>query len=93
MDVRQAVQTARAAIEHAFAGEEIQDIGLEEFAFDDVEDEWKITIGFRRPWRAMSEPQPALRLLRPDRSYKLVRVRDEDGSIVAVTDRMLTLAE
>ena len=35
---------------------------------------------------AMSEPQPAIRLLRPDRSYKLVRVRDEDGSIVLVTD-------
>lgn len=93
MDERPVAQAARTEIEHAFADEEIQNIGWEEFAFDDVEAEWKIKIGFRRPWRAMAEPQPAVRLLRPDRSCELVRVRDEDGSIVAVTDRMLTLVE
>ena len=48
MDERPAAQAARTEIEHAFAGEEIQNIGWEEFAFDDVEAEWKIKIGFRR---------------------------------------------
>ena len=93
MEVREAAAAARSAIEQAFADEQIQDVGLEEFSYDDAYGEWRITIGFRRPWRAMTEAKPSLRYLRPDRSYKLVRVRDRDGSIRSVTDRMLTPVE
>lgn len=93
MEVREAAAVARAAIEQAFADEQIQDVGLEEFSYDEPDGEWRITIGFRRPWRAMTEVKSSLRYLRPDRSYKLVRVRDRDGSIQSVTDRMLTQAE
>lgn len=58
MDERPAAQAARTEIEHAFASEEIQNIGWEEVAFDDVEAEWKITIGFRRLGVRCRSPNP-----------------------------------
>ena len=46
MDVKQAVQTAKSYIVGLFDEEEITDVGLEEVEFDELSDEWRITIGF-----------------------------------------------
>ena len=50
MDVREAAQTARDYLVDLFAGEQITDVGLEEVEFDDLSNDWMITIGFSRPW-------------------------------------------
>ena len=95
MDVRDAVSAARGAIEQAYRDEVIDGVGLEEFAFDDVSQEWKITIGFRRPERPLTETaeRGAFRYFLPDMAYKLVRIRDSDGKVMGVTDRLLSPAE
>ncbi|MCY4113293.1 MAG: hypothetical protein OXG33_05040 [Chloroflexi bacterium] len=88
MDVQSAVQKARAYLQELFQGEEIEDIGLEEVVFDEESNEWKVTIGFSRPWEkpnidfALSEG--------PKRSYKVIRI-DNNGTIKSLMDRTLTV--
>ena len=86
MDVRSAVQKARAYLEELFQGEEITDIGLEEVVFDEAADEWSVTIGFARPWD--KEKGNFVLSEGPTRSYKVIRI-DDDGNIKSLMDRML----
>ena len=88
MDVKEAVQSARLHIVDVFSAEEITNVGLEEVEFDQVENVWKVTIGFTRPW----ERQGALGVslgLKTVRSYKVVRIANGDGTIKSVMDRVL----
>ena len=104
MDVKEAARAARAYIADLFADENVQHVGLEEVEFDDVAEVWNITIGFSRPWELPKEPPkkpvsvvlaPVLEELNspppptPQRSYKLVRVRDSDGCVISVMHRAL----
>ena len=84
MDVKQAVEVARKYVEELFGEEQIMNVGLEEI---DAEEEgfWRITIGFSRPWNTK------LRGLLSDeksRTYKVVLVRDSDGQILSVKNRV-----
>ena len=87
MDVKEAVQAAKAHISDLFAGEEITNVGLEEVEFDDRADAWKITIGFSRPWERPGELGVRLGL-KANRSFKVVHV-DSEGAITSVKDRVL----
>ena len=84
MDVKQAVEVARKYVEDLFAEEQIVNVALEEI---DAEEEgfWRITIGFSRPLNANFN-----RLLSAERSrtYKVVLVRDSDGQILSVKNRI-----
>ena len=84
MDVKQAVEAARKYVEDLFAEEQIVNVALEEI---DAEEErfWRITIGFSRPLNANFN-----RLLSAERSrtYKVVLVRDSDGQILSVKNRI-----
>ena len=88
MDVQSAVKKARAYLEELFQGEEIIDVGLEEVVFDDESNEWRVTIGFSRPWEkanidfALSEG--------PKRSYKVIQI-DDNGTIKSLMDRTLSV--
>ena len=95
--VKQAVQVAKSYVLDAFAGDNIEHVGLEEIAFDDEHDQWLITIGFSRPWdketvdRAAFESgawsfryQELLKLLQ--RTYKVVSV-SRDGTVKRVENR------
>ena len=86
MNVKQAVGVARKYVEELFAEEQIMNVGLEEI---DAEEEgfWKITIGFSRPWNANFS-----NLLSGDKTriYKVVLVRDSDGEILSVKNRVFT---
>ena len=86
MDVKEAVQTARDFITDLFEDEQISNVGLEEFVFDDAADEWRITIGFARPWNLQNE----LRRLGEGRSYKMVCIDDVSGEVTSVKDRLMT---
>ena len=85
MEVKEAAQTAREYLANLFAEEEITNVGLEEVVFDDVSNEWRITIGFSRPWNR----QNALRRLSEARSYKVVCINDESGNVTSLKDRLL----
>ena len=100
MDVKEAARTARAYIADLFADENVQHVCLEEVEFDDVAEIWNITIGFSRPWELSKDPLknsassfpvwlPELNPPTPQRSYKIVRVRDSDGCVISVAHRAL----
>ena len=99
MDVKEAARTARAYIDNLFADEDVKYIGLEEVEFDHVAEVWNITIGFSRPWELPKDPSSfasgsVLEELKPpppstQRSYKVVRVRDNDGHVISVMNRAL----
>ena len=95
MDVKQAVKTAKDYVVSLYDEEEIMDIGLEEVEFDVCSDQWHVTIGFSRPWdkeKSVSIPFPYSDARRP-RSYKQVRINDQDGRIVSLKDRILVRAD
>ena len=93
MDVREAAHAAKEYLIDLFDGEGITHVGLEEVDFDEVTNEWKITIGFSRPWDHKNVLTQALGEGRPARSYKVVRINDESGAVISVKDRVLTAAE
>ena len=95
MDVREAARTAKDYLLDLFEGEEIMNVGLQEIDFDDSSKNWSVTVGFSRPWdySNKSPMTPTLfgELSQPlTRSYKIVRINDQSGRVLAVKDRMLT---
>ena len=85
MDVKQAARTAREYLSELYSEEQVTDIGLEEVVFDDVSKEWRITIGFSRPWNRRN----ALRGLSEARSYKVVCIDDWTRKVTSLKDRLL----
>ena len=92
MEVKQAVQEAKEYVFDLFEGEEIEYLGLEEVEFDHESDEWKVTLGFSRPWDRPKSLSVALRDEPLRRSYKLVRINDSTGKVTSVRDRALATA-
>jgi hypothetical protein len=88
MDVKGAVGLAKRHVADLFSNEGVEDIGLEEVEHDDVQEVWRITIGFTRPWdrKYSTLLNPAMR-----RSYKVVTI-DPDGKVLSVKNRETTNA-
>ena len=95
MNVGDAVQVAISDTKKLFESEDLSNLGLEEVAFDDASQEWIVTVGFSRPWDYPNANMlgagvlSALRVaqaqtVHPQRSFKIVRVRDADGKVVSV---------
>lgn len=82
MDVKQAVEQARQHFTNVFAGELTGPPSLEEVWFDSTHGEWCVTLGVRRG----QSPFPGLRLA----EYKTVRIRDQDGGLVAIRNREIS---
>ena len=89
MDVKQAITIGREYVRDVFSEEHIADVGLEEVVFDDDTDSWRITIGFTRPWDNATSLPSRIAQVYPRRAYKVVSIRDNDGKIKSVTDRLL----
>lgn len=98
MDVKEAVQVARAHVSEIFASEMLTDVGLEEVTFDHEENldgeisggVWAITIGFSRPWDDPNRHGPQLgEAVPPRRTYMTVRIRDATGEALELTRRAL----
>ena len=91
MNVKQAVRTAKSHIADIFEDEQIMRVGLEEVEFDSVIGEWRVTIGFNRTWDANNTLTAALTSeLYRNRSFKVVRIKDSDGKVSAIGDRLLS---
>lgn len=89
MNVKEAAKTAKDYITDLLGDEAIEDVGFEEVHFDHESNNWKITIGFHRPWDHRNKLLTALGDQYPARSYKVVRIDNEDGQVISVTDRVL----
>ncbi len=87
MNVKQAVEVARKYVEDLFAEEQIMNVALEEI---DAEEEgfWRITIGFSRP---LNTNFSSLLGVEKSRTYKVVLVRDSDGQILSVKNRVFAV--
>lgn len=89
MDVKQAVALAKQHIADLFAEENLSNIGLEEVEFDEHPGEWRVTVGFSRPWDEV--PRNALSALAGAtavrRTYKVVRIADTSGRVLSVKER------
>ena len=90
MNVSDAVQVAISDTKKLFESESLSNLGLEEVAFDDASEEWIVTVGFSRPWDYPKTNTGAFaaalgtQMVRPERSFKIVRVKDSDGKVVSV---------
>ena len=85
MDVKDAVQVAKNYIMDLFGEEGLVDVGLEEVDVD-PSGNWIVTIGFSRSWdRNIGSVLSGA----ASRSYKAVRIQDEDGRVLSVKDRTL----
>ena len=100
MDVKEAVQTAKAHIADLYADENIQHIGLEEVIFDDALGAWKVTVGFFRAWDKRNTPLGEFSAIsggkNPDwrrRSFKVIRIDNETREVSSMTHRSLPAAE
>jgi hypothetical protein len=94
MDVKEVVDLAKSYVKDLFVGEAIFDLGLEEVEFDEKGRRWNVTIGFSRPWDkpvygTVGEKLAALaeRTTSPRRSYKVVRIDDVSGRVLALKNR------
>ena len=87
MDVKEAVRTAKEYLADLFVDEGVMNVGLEEVDFDGAA--WKITIGFSRPWDQRSPLIATLAEKRMARSYKVLRINNDNGHVESLTDRTL----
>lgn len=86
MNVKEAVEIAKKYVSDLFATEQIRNVGLEEVDFDEDKNTWYVTIGFSRPWdnqRSVNALAASLGL-NESRSYKVVRIADNDGRVLSV---------
>lgn len=93
MDVKEAARTAKNYIADLFADERITDVGLEEIERDANQRFWNVTVGFSRPWDQRNLAVTTLGQARLRRSYKLLRIDDETGTVHSVRDRVLRRVE
>lgn len=89
MDVKEAANAAKSYLADLYLEEGITNLGLEEVVFDNVSNIWEITIGFSRPWDQKTALTAALAGGRPDRTYKVLRINDQDGNVMSLKDRLL----
>jgi hypothetical protein len=89
MNVKEAVELAKDSIRDLFASEQICNLGLEEVEFDDLSKTWNVTIGFSRPWDAVSNvlAEIAQQGRTPKRSYKVVSIDGSTGTLRSVKNR------
>ncbi|MCQ8782773.1 hypothetical protein [Mangrovibrevibacter kandeliae] len=87
MDAKDAVKAAKAYVSDLLQDEQIRDLGLEEIEFDGSAAAWSITLGFSRPWSSTNSVAALLRDAHARRDYKVVKVRDEDGTVVSLKQR------
>ena len=85
MDAKAAVDLAKRYIADLFAQEGVSNLGLEEVEFGDAREQWRVTVGFSRPWD--HAPIAVFTGRAPmNRSYKIVII-DKDGKVLAVRNR------
>ena len=83
LDTQKAVKLAKQWLATQLSEEGVTNIGLEEVRW--VDDCWEITLGFNRPWDFSGMLFDDLRS--KPRTYKIIKVRDLDESIIEMLNR------
>lgn len=86
MDVKEAARAALEYVSDLFAEEQIGDLGLEEVEMDDRTGQWRITVGFSRPWERTGGAMSVISGQPRPRSYKVLTI-DSDGTVVSLKNR------
>lgn len=90
VDVKKAVRMAKECIAELYQDEEILHLGLEEVEFDYEDSKWNITIGFARARDGNNGKDPITKDGKLSaRNYKVVRIDEENGSVVSIRDRFM----
>jgi len=89
MEVQEAIRLAKDYVTNVFQDEDPTNVGLEEVEFDETDQIWNVTIGFSRPWNSTKSLLANIsgEALPKKRAYKVVRIRDNDGKMVAIKRR------
>ncbi len=85
MNSHTAAKLAKNYVENIFSAEPIGEVGLEEINFDEAENVWLVTIGFRRDWRDAESLTRALSS--SPRTYKVVKIDNESEGVRSLTHR------
>ncbi len=86
MDVKEAVQVAKAYVAELFDDENIRNVGLEEVDRSEDGNTWTITIDFSRPWESYNGPLASV-MQSQSRSYKQVHIRDKYKRVFSITSK------
>jgi hypothetical protein len=89
MDVREAISIAKQQVAALFSDEGASNVGLEEVFFHEPSKEWRVTIGFSRPWNTPAGPLAVIATQSdgPRRTFKVIRIDDRTGALVAIENR------
>lgn len=93
MDAKQAIKAAKSYVEDVFEDEGLMNLGLEEVKLKEYENCWEITLGFSRPWNARNVLSALQGESNPQRTYKVVVIKDDSGSVVEIRNRETEEAE
>lgn len=84
LDVKAAVATAAGYLKDLYSDEQLKNIRLEEVWLSDDEKYWYVTIGYDSPTAAR---HPLAGFRQPEREYKILKVRVEDGRVMEMKIR------
>ncbi len=85
MDVKEAVKSAKSYVNDIFHEEGLLNLGLEEIEFDEHERAWNVTLGFSRRWNnPFNTIEQLTGTTNAPRTYRIVKVRDDDGRVLSV---------
>ena len=92
MEVDEAIKKAIGFVAIVYKEEKISHVGVEEIEFDEVKNEWSITIGFFRVWRNEDLTLPEIiagqsRRRWNDRILKILRLSDDTGEVLSMKIR------
>ena len=93
MNVKEAAKLAKEYVADLFAEEGISNVGLEEIELGSDYRYWVVTVGFSRPWDQGGLANITLGNRGLRRSYKVLRIDNQDGHVESVKDRILREAE
>jgi hypothetical protein len=79
MEANEAIKEAKAKLQSYFEEEGISNLGLEEVDFSHEDQEWRITLGFSRPWNEYRGLGADIIPRKLERVYKVVHI-PEKGS-------------
>lgn len=80
MEVKEAVRAAKQWVLDVLDDEKPMNLGLEEVEFDDLAKQWRITLGFSRPWNSFVGPLAPMVQAQP-RAYRTIIVDDRNGEV------------
>ena len=94
MNVKTAVIIAKNYVVDLYNEEKISNLGLEEVKYNPGAKQWRITLGFSRPWDYPASLLGPEWKGRPDtRSFKAVIVDDKSGIVLSIENREFAEAE